>query len=116
MGALRHGNPIHDDTQMAPMIRDTDAARVSEWIQEAVDAGARVVAGGDREGPMYVEAALRFVKEVKSGNLHINSGPSFRADLMPYGGLKDSGMGNGRPELRRAVDDRAQAGGLPLVA
>ena len=45
VGALRHGNPIHDDTQMAPMIRDTDAARVSEWIQEAVDAGARVVAG-----------------------------------------------------------------------
>ena len=149
--ALRHGNPIQDDTQMGPMIRDTDAARVGEWIQEAVGAGARVVAGGDREGAMYsptviadvkpemkvsceelfgpavavtrfsdindaialandsvyglsaalftndLEAAMRFVKEVRSGNLHINSGPSFRADLMPYGGLKDSGMGKEGP-------------------
>ena len=51
--ALRHVNPIQDDTQMGPMIRDTDAARVGEWIQEAVGAGARVVAGGDREGAMY---------------------------------------------------------------
>ena len=44
-----------------------------------------------------LEAAMRFVKEVRSGNLHINSGPSFRADLMPYGGLKDSGMGKEGP-------------------
>ena len=149
--ALRHGNPISDNTQMGPMIRDTDAARVGEWIQEAVGNGARVVAGGDREGAMHaptviadvkpemkvsceelfgpavavtrfsdindaialandsvyglsaalftndLEAAMRFVKEVKSGNLHINSGPSFRADLMPYGGLKDSGMGKEGP-------------------
>ena len=149
--ALRHGNPINDDTQMGPMVRDTDAARVGDWIQEAVGNGARVVAGGDREGAMHaptviadvkpemkvsceelfgpavavtrfsdindaialandsvyglsaalftndLEAAMRFVKEVKSGNLHINSGPSFRADLMPYGGLKDSGMGKEGP-------------------
>ena len=27
----------------------------------------------------------------------INSSPQFRADLMPYGGLKDSGMGKEGP-------------------
>ena len=36
--------------------------------------------------------------EVDSGNLNINSGTQFRADLMPYGGLKDSGMGKEGPK------------------
>lgn len=41
--------------------------------------------------------ALRFIREVASGNLHVNWGPQWRADLMPYGGLKDSGMGKEGP-------------------
>ena len=44
-----------------------------------------------------VDWAMRFVKEVESGNLHINSSPQWRTDLMPYGGLKDSGMGKEGP-------------------
>ena len=40
---------------------------------------------------------MRFAREVDSGNLHINSSPQWRADLMPYGGLKDSGMGKEGP-------------------
>jgi len=44
-----------------------------------------------------VDWAMRFAKEVHSGNLHINSSPQWRADLMPYGGLKDSGMGKEGP-------------------
>ncbi len=42
--------------------------------------------------------ALRFAREVDSGNIHINWGPQWRADLMPYGGLKDSGMGKEGPK------------------
>jgi glyceraldehyde-3-phosphate dehydrogenase (NADP+) len=45
-----------------------------------------------------VDRAMRFAREVQSGNLHINSGPQWRADLMPYGGLKDSGMGKEGPK------------------
>ena len=45
-----------------------------------------------------VDWAMRFAREVDSGNLHINSGPGFRADLMPYGGLKESGMGKEGPK------------------
>lgn len=41
--------------------------------------------------------AMRFIREVQSGNLHINWGPQWRADLMPYGGLKDSGLGKEGP-------------------
>ena len=44
-----------------------------------------------------VDWAMRFAKEVESGNLHINSTPQWRTDLMPYGGLKDSGMGKEGP-------------------
>ena len=145
------GNPLDEATKMGPMIRDQDAARVHEWIAEAVDQGARVVAGGDREGTLHaptvvadvkpdmrvsreelfgpavavssfsnideaiamandtrfglsagiftqnVDWAMRFAKEVHSGNLHINSSPQWRADIMPYGGLKDSGMGKEGP-------------------
>ena len=44
-----------------------------------------------------IDWAMRFAKEVESGSLHINSSPQWRADLMPYGGLKDSGMGKEGP-------------------
>ena len=45
-----------------------------------------------------INNALKFALEVDSGNLNINSGTQFRADLMPYGGLKDSGMGKEGPK------------------
>ena len=44
-----------------------------------------------------IDWAMRFAREVQSGNLHINSSLQWRADLMPYGGLKDSGMGKEGP-------------------
>ncbi len=44
-----------------------------------------------------IDWAMRFAREVHSGNLHINSSPLWRVDMMPYGGLKDSGMGKEGP-------------------
>ena len=52
---------------------------------------------------------MKFAREVTVGNLHINWGPQWRADLMPYGGLKESGLRQGRPPLRGGGDDRAEA-------
>ena len=53
-----------------------------------------------------IDWAMRFAKEVHSGNLHINSGPAWRADLMPYGGLKESGMGKEGPKY--AVEEMTE--------
>ena len=155
--AVSTGNPLVETVRMGPMIRESDAVRVGEWVREAVGQGARVVTGGEREGSMLaptvvaevspemriscdelfgpavavtpfksideainmandsryglsagiftqnVDWAMRFAKEVESGNLMINSGPQWRADLMPYGGLKESGMGKEGP--RYAVEE-----------
>ncbi|HET8563702.1 MAG TPA: aldehyde dehydrogenase family protein [Candidatus Binatia bacterium] len=158
--ALSTGNQLDEKTKVGPMIREGDAARVEEWINEAVGAGARVVVGGSRRGAIYsptvvadvrpemrvsadelfgpavavtpfesideaislanqthyglsagiftenLEWAMRFAREVESGNLHINWGPQWRADLMPYGGLKESGFGKEGP--RYAVEEMTE--------
>jgi acyl-CoA reductase-like NAD-dependent aldehyde dehydrogenase len=53
-----------------------------------------------------LEHAMKFAREVQSGNLHINWGPQWRADLMPYGGLKESGFGKEGP--RYAVEEMTE--------
>jgi acyl-CoA reductase-like NAD-dependent aldehyde dehydrogenase len=149
---IKVGNPLQEGTKMGPMIRERDAVRVGQWIDEAVQQGAKLVCGGSRTGTMHqptvvadvkpsmriandelfgpavgvskaasldeaihlanqsryglsaglftqdIEAALRFAKEVDAGNLHINWGPAWRADLIPYGGLKESGFGKEGPK------------------
>lgn len=148
---LKTGNPLAEGTRMGPMIRERDAVRVTEWIEQAVGQGARLVAGGSRQGTLVeptlladvrpemkvscdelfgpavgvtqaasideaialakdsryglsagiftrdIDAALAFARHVDAGNLHINWGPAWRADLMPYGGLKESGLGKEGP-------------------
>ena len=53
-----------------------------------------------------IDKAIRFAREVDSGNLHINFGTAWRAETMPYGGLKDSGMGKEGP--RYAVEEMTE--------
>ncbi len=158
--ALSYGDPKQDATNMGPLVRETDAARVESWVNEAVEGGARVVSGGTRDGAIMtptiladvdpdmrvsreevfgptvavtpasdideaielandtnfglaaaiftqnVDHAMRFALEVDSGNLNINSGTQFRADMMPYGGLKDSGFGKEGPPY--AIDEMTE--------
>ena len=53
-----------------------------------------------------LEHAMRFARDVHSGNLHVNWGPQWRADLMPYGGVKESGFGKEGP--RYAVEEMTE--------
>jgi acyl-CoA reductase-like NAD-dependent aldehyde dehydrogenase len=53
-----------------------------------------------------VANAVRFAREVDAGSVHINWTPLWRADLMPYGGLKASGIGKEGP--RAAVEEMTE--------
>jgi acyl-CoA reductase-like NAD-dependent aldehyde dehydrogenase len=53
-----------------------------------------------------VASAFRFVREVDAGNVHVNWTPLWRADLMPYGGLKGSGIGKEGP--RYAIEEMTE--------
>lgn len=158
--ALTTGNPLDEKTKVGPMIREADAVRVEQWVQEAVKGGAQIVTGGVRKGAIYaptivvdvsakmrisydelfgpavaftefsdveeaialandsqyglaagvftenIDTAMRFARELETGNIHINWGPQWRADLMPYGGLKESGFGKEGP--RYAVEEMTE--------
>ena len=53
-----------------------------------------------------IKAAMRFAREVNCGSLMINWSPLWRADLMPYGGMKDSGIGKEGP--RYAIQEMTE--------
>jgi acyl-CoA reductase-like NAD-dependent aldehyde dehydrogenase len=59
--ALKTGNPLDETTDVGPVIDRAAADRIGEWIDEATRGGARVLAGGTREGttwrPTVIEGA-----------------------------------------------------------
>ncbi|MFC1733792.1 aldehyde dehydrogenase family protein, partial [candidate division KSB1 bacterium] len=57
-GKLRIGNPLDDNTDVGPMISETESERVESWVNEAVSQGARVIHGGRREGSIYHPTVL----------------------------------------------------------
>jgi acyl-CoA reductase-like NAD-dependent aldehyde dehydrogenase len=149
--ALKAGDPLVADTKISAMITLKDAERVQSWIEDAVQNGARVVTGGERQGSLVsptivadvkpqmrisceelfgpavavtpvetideaisvandsryglgagiftrdINSAWQFAREVQSGTIQINWTPLWRADLIPYGGFKGSGIGREGP-------------------
>jgi acyl-CoA reductase-like NAD-dependent aldehyde dehydrogenase len=53
-----------------------------------------------------LEDALRAAHEIECGGVMVNDVPTFRVDLMPYGGVKDSGLGREGP--RFAVEEMTE--------
>ncbi len=47
---LRTGDPMHESTQVGPLISVEEAERIEHWIEEAVTAGATLLTGGQRVG------------------------------------------------------------------
>src|SRR5579862_1378318 len=157
---LKTGDPMEESTDVGPLIRESDAIRVTQWIEEAVRSGARLLNGGARKGSIVeptvltgtkpemkvncqeifgpvvtvepyqnFDEALRrinnsnyglqaglFTRDVKLlfqaydelevGALIAGDIPSFRIDQMPYGGVKDSGLG--REGLRYAIEEMTE--------
>src|SRR5690349_5269248 len=44
------GDPMDEETDLGPLIRESDAIRASEWVTEAVQDGATLLCGGKRHG------------------------------------------------------------------
>lgn len=55
---LKVGDPALDSTDVGPLIRESDAERVKNWIDEATVAGAILLAGGTRTGSMMSPTVL----------------------------------------------------------
>ena len=55
---LHVGDPALEETDVGPLIRESDAKRVEQWIEEAIDSGATLLAGGKRNGSMVRPTVL----------------------------------------------------------
>jgi acyl-CoA reductase-like NAD-dependent aldehyde dehydrogenase len=160
VGKLKMGDPLDDSVDLGPLIRESDAIRASDWVQEAVRGGARLLCGGKRNGPLLeptvltgtrpdmkvncqeifapvvtveaydsFEEALKLMntspyglqagiftrdaklmfeafEDLEVGAVIAGDVPSFRIDHMPYGGVKDSGLG--RVGLRYAIEEMTE--------
>jgi acyl-CoA reductase-like NAD-dependent aldehyde dehydrogenase len=139
-------------TDVGPMIEESEAERIEQWVAEAVMAGGRVLTGGRRlGGALYaptvltdvpssakvcerevfapvitlsrfadfeealsavndstyglqagvftadLEHSLRAFDRLEVGGVIVNDVPTWRIDHMPYGGVKDSGLGREGP-------------------
>jgi acyl-CoA reductase-like NAD-dependent aldehyde dehydrogenase len=143
--ALKIGDPADEETDVGPVIDEDARERILEWIAEARDGGAEIIAGGEERdglipptviagaspelkvsceevfGPVVtvnafdsldeaielanstsyglqagiftsrLDTAMRAGQELEFGGVIVNEAPTFRADQMPYGGVKDSG-------------------------
>ena len=61
--ALPYGDPADEKTFVGPVISEQAAARIEAWIEEAVAAGARRLAGGARRGAVVPPTLLTGVRD-----------------------------------------------------
>jgi len=96
-------SPFAQDELFGPAVAVSTAA---DW--EAAVAQANGTAYGLSAGIFTsdVASAVRAMREIDAGSIHINWTPLWRADLMPYGGLKGSGIGKEGP--RWAVEEMTE--------
>ncbi len=94
---------ISRDELFGPAVGVSRASNIDEAIGLANDSRYGLSAGIFTQD---IDHALAFARRVEAGNLHINWGPAWRADLMPYGGLKDSGFG--KEGVRYAIEEMTE--------
>ena len=160
--ATRAGDPADAATIVGPMISTHHAERASAWVDEAVQAGATLLAGGGRDGNVMqptvlhnvndlmrvyceeifapvvsilefdsldeaverandspyglaaglftsnLQTAMRTARRLEFGGVHVNEASSARVDIMPFGGVKDSGFGREGPgyAIREMTEER----------
>ncbi len=63
VAALPFGDPGESATVVGPVISEASAVRIAEWIEAAVAAGARLLAGGERRGTVVPPTLLADVSD-----------------------------------------------------
>ncbi len=94
---------ISCDELFGPAVAVTRFADIDQAIAMANDSKYGLSAGIFTRN---LDWAMKFVRQVHSGNLMVNWGPQWRVDLMPYGGLKESGFGKEGPKY--AVEEMTE--------
>src|SRR6476659_7871373 len=96
-------SPFSQDELFGPAVA---VSKADDW--ESAIAQAHGTAFGLAAGIFTSDlaGAIRAIREIDAGNIHINWTPLWRADLMPYGGLKGSGIGKEGP--RTAVAEMTE--------
>lgn len=56
--SLKIGNPLDDQTDVGPLIDERAAKKVSEWLQEAISSGAKLIVGGKVHPNNLIEPAI----------------------------------------------------------
>ena len=91
------------DELFGPAIAVSSATSTKEAIDLANSTAYGLGAGVFTKN---VDLAIQSAREVDAGIVHINWTPLWRADLMPYGGLKASGIG--KEGVRSAVEEMTE--------
>jgi acyl-CoA reductase-like NAD-dependent aldehyde dehydrogenase len=160
--SLKVGDPAEEDTDVGPLIAESERERVLSWIGEARRLGAEILSGGDLVGDLLrptviaspppdakvvseevfgpvctvtpydtldeavalangtryglqagifvadVKDALNAARALEFGGVTVNEAPTFRADQMPYGGVKESGNTREGPAytIREMTEER----------
>jgi len=157
---LEAGSSLDETVDVCALINEAQARRVESWILEAVDRGARVLAGGRRDGAVvwptvldevphgtridreevygpvvalyrvasldqaierangvnyglhaaiFTESlrdAFTAVQRLAVGAVIVNDSTDYRLDVMPFGGMKLSGIG--REGVRFATEEMTE--------
>ncbi|MFZ1928307.1 MAG: aldehyde dehydrogenase family protein, partial [Candidatus Sulfotelmatobacter sp.] len=72
---LKTGDPMEESTDVGPLIRESDAVRVTNWVDEAVRSGARLLCGGGRKGTIIEPTVLTGTKSDMKVNCQEIFGP-----------------------------------------
>ncbi|MFD3924751.1 aldehyde dehydrogenase family protein [Streptomyces sp. NPDC058614] len=96
-------SPFSQQELFGPAVAVSSAA---DWESAIAQANGTAYGLGAGIFTSDVAGAVRAIREIDAGSVHINWTPLWRADLMPYGGLKGSGYGKEGP--RAAVGEMTE--------
>ena len=95
--------PLNQEELFGPAVAVSTA---EDWQTAIAYANSTAYGLGAGVFTRDVAAAVRAIRQIDAGVIHINWTPLWRADLMPYGGLKASGIG--KEGFRSAVAEMTE--------